>query len=134
MILRASTCEVVAQLLSVHGALPVSTACDMLLQLDLGCSLLQARVVQCLSRKLAAVSEGLAGQLPPDVAAVQLETRKEQEAERGQEQRQQQRGREPNADARTTRPLRAAQSVTLMTHFLMTQLSRLMSAVFNAYG
>ncbi len=58
----------VAQLLLFDCGLPELVR--LLLCLDFGCSLLQARLLQCLSRQLAAVSKGLVGQLPPEVAAL----------------------------------------------------------------
>ncbi len=49
-----------------------------LLSLEFGCSLLQTRVLQCLSRQLAAASAGLVEQLPPETAAAQQDQQQRQ--------------------------------------------------------
>ncbi len=84
--LQHGACWLVSQLLRNDCGLPElvsSRVPKLLLSLDFGCSLLQARVLQCLSRQLAAVSGALVGQLPEAAAAVP-------QPMRGQRQQQQQ--------------------------------------------
>ncbi len=75
------------------------SATRLLLCLDFSCSLLQARLPQCLSRQLAAASKGLMGQLPPEAAAVP-------QPMQGQQQHQQQRRvRDPQGKEEVPSPL-----------------------------
>ncbi len=82
--LRDGTCALVSKLLDCPRK-PLVLTYDVhsaLLSLEFGCSLLQTPVLRCLSRHLAAVSEGLLGQLPPEAAALcdELQQRQNQEA------------------------------------------------------
>ncbi len=81
-------CRLVSQLLVHDCGLPAMVVSHMhrlVLSLEFGCSLLQTRLLQCLSPQLAAASEGLVGQLPPEAAALP-------QPMPGQQQQQQSRG------------------------------------------